>query len=223
MLDECDNAHHDFMCTDPPNWTTPYNNNASSCSQTQSLEALPPHTSWIAQEQGYVMDVDGFNAMNDDQEQDNDHMRTCLDYPGSNASSVRSVVHAPPPTRFPKNQEPQIFDKRNQEHVYDTQARNATNTHTQTLKTRKRERSPSPASPSPSPAVRLRKLPHNPNLNTKHKQNVRNPKISNINAYAFTGLNRHEAQDEEWSTLSVSARKKAKTKTYALHPIGRPT
>jgi hypothetical protein len=82
---------------------------------------------------------------------------------------------------------------------------------------RQREHSPSLPAPlsSPSPAslrTPLRRS-HIPslNLNTKAKSKV-NDKIRDIDVYAFKGLNRHEAQDAEWSTLP--ARKRVKSETY---------
>jgi hypothetical protein len=190
--------------------TTCHYFNVSPSFQSRPLESLSQRTPLTARDQRYAMDVDGFDAVNEQ------------------ASSLRSVVNAPPQTQFLQNREKQHQSEssqgvgtHSQKPVYDTH--NNLNAHAPAIKTKKRERPPchlrpvvSLSSPSPTPPpARPRKTPYKPNVNTKQKSNVRNSKAMDPDAYGFTGSTSCEAQDEEWSTLSVSSRKKVKTKTYA--------
>ncbi|KAF8228999.1 hypothetical protein L208DRAFT_1379118 [Tricholoma matsutake] len=204
MGGEHDKAHHGYM-RPSPSWTTPHTNAASTI-HTQALYAPPPNNPWITQEQGYPIDVDV-----DDYQEQNSSTRFL-----TNEATRQQSGSAP---LFRYMQQCDSSDERDQKRVYDTQAWNYNNAHTQALKPRKRERLPSlprTVSPSPSPAPLPRKRAQHHN-DARRKPKVRNAKISNINTYAFAGSNRHEAQDEEWSTLPL---KKAKTKMYAS--VSRP-
>ena len=212
------NAHHEDMHTEPLNWTTLCND--ASSSQTHALDAPLPNKSLVTQEKEYVMDVDCPDALYE--MENNNYVGACPGYPESNASY--SVVSTSPPTRSPRNGEAMYQSSSSPivrftgpcgggKRVRDSHARN-------NFKIRKRVRppslphsvSPSPSPPPPQLAARLRMPASHFKSRAKLKPKAGTPKISNINAYAFNGLSRQDAQDEEWSTLP---RKKAKTRTYA--------
>jgi hypothetical protein len=177
------NNNYTYMHIDSPNWKTPHKYNATSL-LTRSVQAPPPmESSQTKQEQGCAIHVHGF----DNPEQDSDVIYPHISDQHPNVPPSRRAANAPAPTR-PACLQPQ----------------NNTKAIARLPGKRQRELSPSlSASPSPSPAplrARLRRSPHNPspNLHAKSKSKV-NGKIRNIDAYAFKGLNHHEAQDEEWS------------------------
>jgi hypothetical protein len=109
--------------------TTPPYSDVSPSFRSRALKSLSQRTS---RDQRYAMDVEGFDSVNDCQEQ---------------ASFLLSAVSAPPQTQFPKNCEEQHqsgssqgADTHNKKPVYDTH--NNVNAHAPTIKMKRRECSP---------------------------------------------------------------------------------
>jgi len=173
-----------------------------------------PNTSLVRQENDCLMDVDCLDALHYHQRQDNDSMRACVGYQESNASYLQPVINAPPPTRFPGNDEamyqsgfPPIVrpaqPRDGSKRACDSRARNNANN----FKTRKRVRPPSlpcSASPSPSPPparLRLRTPPHRPNSKAKSKAKVGTSKISNYHLHPGSKSARHRHPPPKYDYL----------------------